>query len=411
MNSRSIILLSLLAITVCITPLIFVEGNNRGIRWTQEELLLIDSLRLANLPRPPPDPTNMVADSAKAVTFGHQLFFDTRLSINGAVSCATCHIPLNYFSDNQQFSNGIKRGERNTPALVGIAYSPWFFWDGRRDSLWAQALSPLENTLEHGSTRSLIAKLIREDKDYRIQYESLFGIFPDIKLAEQNTSPKGESEKLISQVFSNVGKVLASYQREIKPGPTAFDQFADALLSGDYENSYLSGAAQEGLKLFLGKANCINCHNGPLLSNNEFHNTGVLPAPKQLPSLGRSAGIRNALSNEFNCLSSYSDSNNDCSELLHAKMGKELIGAHRTPTLRNISKTSPYMHAGQIKTIGEVLNHYNRAAISIVGHNEAKPLNLTESELQMLESFLLALTGPIDMSDELMFPPLQKITK
>ena len=393
---------------ICGLP-ILLAIDKKGTSWTTEELLLIDSLRISKLPLPPDDPSNKVSLDDRAASMGHQLFFDQRLSLNNTVSCSTCHIPEKYFSDGRQFPQGLQTGKRNTMSLLGVAYSPWFSWDGRQDSLWAQALSPLENELEHGATRAAIVELIRSDKNYRQQYERIFGDFTDQDKNNQSINKDLHTTPIdpIDIIFSNVGKALAAYQTQIIPGPGPFDRYADALLSGNPGNEHISGAAQEGLKLFIGRANCINCHNGPLLTNNEFHNTGVIPSKNQLPSFGRSSGLRDVFSNAFNCTSRFSDSANNCPELNYAKTGKELVGAHRTPSLRNISETAPYMHAGQIKTIADVLNHYNNAEISILGHNEAKPLNLNPSELLLIEDFLLSLTGPIHLDNEWLRPPIR----
>ncbi|MGI9261622.1 MAG: cytochrome-c peroxidase, partial [Woeseiaceae bacterium] len=121
--------------------------------WTAEEIVILRSLTLENLPPLPPDPSNAVGDDAKAAEFGRQLFFDTRLSATGGISCATCHQPERHHTDGLRMAQAIGRSKRNTPSIVGTAYSPWLYWDGRRDSQWAQALSPLEDPNEHGFSR------------------------------------------------------------------------------------------------------------------------------------------------------------------------------------------------------------------------------------------------------------------
>jgi cytochrome c peroxidase len=121
--------------------------------WSEAELDTLRSLWIESLPAPPMDPSNAVADDGRAALMGNRLFFDTRASANGEVSCATCHDPNLEFTDGRPKGRGIGESKRNTRSLVGSAYSPWLYWDGRRDSLWSQALSPLEDPSEHGSNR------------------------------------------------------------------------------------------------------------------------------------------------------------------------------------------------------------------------------------------------------------------
>ena len=122
-------------------------------RWSDAELALLRLQWIGNLPQLPDDPGNRFADNPAAAELGQQLFFDPRLSANGRVSCATCHVPQNHFTDGRPVARGIGETSRNTPTILGIAYSPWFFWDGRSDSLWSQALGPMESAVEHGSNR------------------------------------------------------------------------------------------------------------------------------------------------------------------------------------------------------------------------------------------------------------------
>ena len=376
-------------------------------RWSQAEVGMLQSLALHNLAPMPPDPGNAVADNPDAAELGHHLFFDTRLSADGNVACATCHQPEHYFTDQRPLAVGLATVERNTMGLAGVAYSPWFFWDGRKDSLWAQALEPLENPLEHGSNRNDIAALIRSDANYQQHYRSVFAQDPD--------------QQSDDQVFANVGKALSAYQRRLMPGATPFDHYVASLeadsspvLAG---NNYLNKDELAGLRLFIGKAQCANCHNGPLFTNNSFHNTAVLSAPGLLPALGRAEGLRRAQADPFNCLGEFSDADpGDCQELRFARGGDEMIGAQRAPSLRDVSKTAPYMHAGQMSTLAEVIEHYNQADLAMVGHNEAKPLNLRAVEKKQLESFLRSLTAPLATDARWLEPPAsltttQRVTK
>jgi len=145
------------------------------IRWSAEEVKILQSLTLDKLPPLPADASNAVADNLLAAELGRLLYFDERLSYNSKISCATCHIPEQHFTDGLKTAAGAKAGLRNSPTLVGVAYSPWQFWDGRSDSQWAQAIAPLENNLEHAATRTEFAHIIFNDKNYRTRYEKLFG--------------------------------------------------------------------------------------------------------------------------------------------------------------------------------------------------------------------------------------------
>ncbi len=150
-----------------------------------------------------------------------------------------------------------------------------------------------------------------------------------------------------------------------------------------------------GLQLFIGAARCTECHNGPLLTNDEFHNTAVLAFPGDLPDRGRIDGVREVIESEFNCLGKYSDdSQHRCAELTFVRTGPELVGAVRTPSLRTLARTGPYMHRGQIDTLAGVLEHYNQAPDAMIGHNEAKPLGLSRPQLRRLEAFLETLAAP-----------------
>jgi cytochrome c peroxidase len=163
-----------------------------------------------------------------------------------------------------------------------------------------------------------------------------------------------------------------------------------------------------GLKLFIDDGQCISCHNGPLFTNFEFHNTGVLAVAGQLPPMGRYDGIRLAREDEFNCLSDYSDAQpEECIELRFAKDDNELVGAQKTPSLRNITETAPYMHGGQIADLTAVMQHYNDAPTSMLSHNEAKPLGLRPVQLSQLVAFMQTLTAPLNVDPGWLVAPSQ----
>jgi cytochrome c peroxidase len=162
----------LLFVTIVVTA---APGTDR---WTEEETAHLSSMSLRELGPAPADPTNRVADDPRAVEFGRKLFFDTRLSANGQVSCATCHIPDREFQDGIPLAKGMGVTNRRTMPIAGMAHSPFLFWDGRKDSLWAHALGPLESPVEHGGTREQYAQVIAAH--YRPDYEAIFGAMPSL---------------------------------------------------------------------------------------------------------------------------------------------------------------------------------------------------------------------------------------
>lgn len=395
-------------------------GPRNPAAWTESDLVVLQSLSLENLPALPTDPSNAVADDLRAAELGHKLFFDTRLSANGAVSCATCHQPTRRFSDGFLKGRGIGLSGRNTRSIVGSAYSPWQYWDGRRDSQWAQALSPLEDPAEHGGNRMQFARFISVEPGYRADYAALFGQVPDFSdrsrfpeaaapLDDPVTndawnSMSAEDQHRVNKVFANIGKAIAAYERLLLPAPSRFDQYVNALISGDADEAESLMTDEEilGLQLFIGKARCTECHNGPLFTNNEFHNTGVLSFPGELPDRGRTDGLKMVLADPFNCAGNYSDDwNRRCDELTYVRSGIELLGAMRTPSLRNLGGTAPYSHKGQQATLAEVISLYNEAPLAMIGHNEAEDkLYLSRRERIQLEAFLNALDAPLATAEE-----------
>jgi cytochrome c peroxidase len=376
-------------VVICVTLAACQRWSASPPEWTAAEITLLQSLWIESLPELSPDPSNSVADNPRAADFGKQLFFDTRLSANGGISCATCHQQERRFTDGLQKAQAIGTTARHTPSIVGTAYSPWQFWDGRRDSQWSQALAPLEDANEHATDRAQVVSLISKDGMYRSQYESLFGPLPD---------EKGSDPFLLNVAFANIGKSIAAFERTIMPTASRFDEYVQALVDNNVEQQEKLFSDDEvwGLRLFIGEANCTQCHNGPLFTNHEFHNTGVISFPGEVPDTARVAGVREVLANEFNCRGPYSDDPElRCDELDFTRTGADLIGAFKTPSLRNLENTAPFMHKGQIATLAEVLQHYNNAPDAMIGHNEAKPLGLGDGELQQIEAFLNTLAAPV----------------
>jgi cytochrome c peroxidase len=385
--------------------------------WNKEETDILRSLWIGSLPPLPNDPSNRYSDNQKAARLGEKLFFDKRLSKNGKISCGTCHLSEYDFTEAMPRAHGMGPTVRRTQPVIGPAYLSWFFWDGRADSLWAQALGPPENPNEHGITRTICARIISEH--YRKEYEEVFGPLPDFPedicppVAKPDpddkeayrawTSIPPEKAEELSRVYANMGKAIAAYERLIVPGPSRFDRYVEALLKGDREkmSPTLNLIEVEGLRLFMGKAKCVKCHNGPLFTNGEFRKTGVYQPAELPPDAGRAEGIKKVLSSEFNCLGKYSDATKDeCVKLRSLDTDtKKYIGAFKVPTLRNVDGRAPYMHAGQYWALWEVLRFYSRIKPSPALSDELHFGGLSEDEMIRIEAFLHTLSAPLVVPD------------
>lgn len=419
MQRKSLLIIGIVLLAVFVSLWMLFRPSN----WTEDEIVTLRNLWIGSLPALSPDPSNVYADDPQAALLGQKLFFDTRFSSNNEVSCATCHKPELMFTDGLPLSNGVGTTDRKSMTIIGTAYSPWQFWDGRKDSQWAQALAPLESIVEHGGTRMQYAHLIANH--YRDDYEAVFGSLPDFSDPERFPATAGpvddaiaqsawegmttNDRDLVTQVFVNMGKAIAAYERLILPAPSRFDRYVEALLNHDEQTMKSAMTSDEvaGLKLFIGRADCIQCHNGPLFTNNDFHNTGV-PTKAGLPlDVGRASGVIKVLNDEFNCLSQWSDAEEqDCTELRFVvSEGEQLEAAFKPSTLRNIAETAPYMHAGQFATLEEVLQHYNHPLLSPAGHNELEPLGLTNREMTQIIAFLHTLSGGVEAPPELLRAP------
>lgn len=395
----------------------------------------LKSLALPTDWRPPPSPSNRVSDSDEAAEFGRDLFFDESLSGAGTSSCATCHQPERFFADGERLGKGIDRAMRNTPSLIGVAAQSWFYWDGRRDSLWSQALLPFEAVEEMGSSRLAIVRGVLSKPRYRQQYVQLFGAPPEIPFARlpRHAGPIGneaskqawaqlsrEEQTAISSVFANVGKAIAAFERSLPVPQSPFDHYASAhhtaakqttddtmrMAGHDHHDNpstnhtlpeALDANALRGLALFMdsSKTNCLRCHNGPWFTNQGFHNVGTGNFFGDRLDFGRVYGLQAAIRDEFNCLGPYSDAVAEtCTEqrFLSKHSHVPLEGAFKVPTLRNLKHTAPYMHDGRFTTLREVLEHYRNPPTDGPPH-ELKPLILSDSEVEDLIAFLESLSG------------------
>jgi cytochrome c peroxidase len=377
--------------------------------WSSKELTILRSLWIETLPPPPPDPSNRYADDSAAVELGRELFFDKRFSANGEVSCGTCHKPDRGFQDDLARGRGVGVGGRRTMPIVGTAYSPWLFWDGRKDGQWAQALGPLENPVEHGGDRTMFVRLLA--RYYSTRFQRLFGLLPDTSSLPLHASPGGddrarsawqgmtdEGREWVTRTFVNIGKSIAAFERQLRFAPSRFDRYVAAIIEGkgDGSSAAFSSDEVEGLRLFIGKGNCVTCHNGPLFTDNSFHNTGVPEIPGLPSDDGRATGARQVIGDEFHRRSRYSDDTSNDDELRFLRLNDhQMVRAYKSPTLRGVADRPPYMHAGQFASLADVLRHYNEAPESPAGHSELHPRGFSDQELRQIEAFLRTLDAPI----------------
>jgi len=394
-------------------------GNARAMdlhTWTDDQKAVLKSLWLGSLGPMPEDASNRYAADPGAAALGRKLFFDIRLSGNLKVSCATCHPANLNFADNLPLAHGMGTTSRRTMPLIAPGYATWLFWDGRKDSLWAQALGPIESPVEHGFTRTQCASVIIGN--YREEYERIFGPLPEFMEKDLPPAAKpsiddpaalkawvsmpADKKDAVNGIYVNMGKSIAAFVRTIMPTPSRFDDYVEAVMADDSGAmmKLMSNEEVKGLRLFIGKAKCTNCHTGPLFTNGEFHNTGV-EHPEGLPAdNGRADAIAKVLADEFNCLGRYSDAKrSQCADLRFIDTSTyKYIGAFKTPTLRNVAERAPYMHAGQIPTLRGVLEFYR----DLPPERRAADLehgDLNDMELQQLEAFLRTLTSPLKYAE------------
>jgi cytochrome c peroxidase len=386
------------------------SGSRAVTAWSERDVRILRSLSLAATDGPPPDPSNRVADDPEAAELGRRLFFDPRLSRDGRLSCASCHQPERYFTDGRPRSRGVATTLRNAPTVVGTAYQSWFYWDGRRDSLWSQALIPIEAPDEMGGSRLASVRLVATDPSYRKAYRDIFGSLPALPDVSGHAGPFGAGEvrsawedlpeparRRIDEAFANLGKAVAAYERTLEPPSTPFDGYVAGLLAGDEDPGGLDETARRGARLFLDEARtrCLRCHNGPMLTNGSFHNIGTGNLEGEHLDFGRAFGVRAVLLDEFNCLGPYSDAAPaDCLELrfLNRDPHVPLEGAFKVPSLRGLTATAPYMHDGSLPTLEAVLEHYRHPPTS-GGTHELTPVALTDDEAAALVAFLRTLSA------------------
>lgn len=315
------------------------------LRWLLAGMLVATSVAYSGEPLGTPDLDDIEypddePHSEAEIQLGKTLFYDTRLSSNQLQSCATCHNPDLGFGDGVATSLGTmgKQVDRNAQPLYNLAWNVTFFWDGRASSLEEQAIGPIEAPGEMNLPLDEAVNRLSAVKYYRDAFAQIYG-----------------SDDITPEL---IGRAIAAYERTLNSIDSPFDRY----IAGD--KNAMSPAAIRGLALFEGKGNCTDCHDGPNFTDNSFHNIGV-----NTKDLGRGAVIQDPTLNK----------------------------AFKTPGLRNVTLTAPYMHNGSEATLMDVIEFYNRGGDIKEGiSNLIVPLNLTEQEKADLLAFLGALTDPLD---------------
>ena len=285
------------------------------------------------------------------VELGSQLYFDPRLSADNSISCATCHDPQMAWANHNPVDVGIKgqKGTRNSGTILDAAYMDFQFWDGRAKTLEEQALGPIHNPVEMGDTLENVVRKLAAIDGYRSQFTSVFG---------------GEV------TADGIGKAIAAFERTVLSGPSSFDRYA----AGD--RSAMPEAAVRGMRLFNGKARCRTCHGGPMFSDQGFHNIGV-GMDRLEPDIGREAVTKDPKDR----------------------------GRFKTPGLRNVALTWPYMHDGSVRTLADVVELYDAGGVKNPTLDIfVMPLGLTDEEQKDLVAFMEALTGPLPKIDRPALP-------
>ena len=359
-------------VTLIIFVLFFIGVSIANLRQTLCEDKL--PLGLPVVPVPSDNPQNLAK-----IILGKRLFADKRFSADSSISCATCHDPEKAFIDRLPIAEGIKKqkGTRNTPTVINAVYYTTQFWDGRANSLEEQAKGPFLNPVEHGLKNfKPIIETIRKDQEYTALFKKAFGIRPD-KIS-----------------IDHVVRAIASFERTIISGNSPFDQY----MYGGQKDA-MSKAAIRGLKIFRTKARCQDCHtigqSSSIFTDNKFHNLGVGFSKIESSLIEIVEKVREAKSKGFELEKVLKKE--EISELgrFAVTLNIEDIGRFKTPTLRNVAVTAPYMHDGSIETLEEVIELYNQGGEdNPMLDSGIRPLNLTEQEKADLLEFLKALTSP-----------------
>jgi cytochrome c peroxidase len=334
------------------------------------------------------DPSNRASGNPDAIALGRALFFERRLS-PGAISCAHCHAPERSWTDGRALAAGIGEFERNTPSLWNVRLNRWFGWDGGSDSLWSFAIRPILHPAEMGADAKHVAATLRADRRLACLYERVFG-----KLGARGAARD-------ERVLVNAAKANAAFVETLESGRTPFDEFRDGLARGDaLAAARYPEDAQRGLKIFIGKGNCSICHFGANFSNGEFHDVGVPFFVKGGADAGRHGGIQRLRGDRYNLLGRYNDdrSGGAATKTRHLDAQHRNFGEFKTPSLRNVELSPPYMHNGRLAGLRDVVLHYSGISpdrLHSDGEALLKPLGLSPVEVDDLVAFVRSLTDPL----------------
>ena len=278
--------------------------------------------------------------SSAKIRLGKELYFDPRLSADGAISCATCHNPALGWSDEGPTSAGIRgqRGGRRSPPVSNAAYSPLQFWDGRSPSLEDQAKGPIQNPIEMGNTHEAMIQTVSGISAYQAEFKAVYGEGPI--------------------TVDQVAEAIAAFERTVVTTDSRFDRYA----RGDHGS--LTCLEKEGLEIFNGKGHCTSCHWGPYFSDGRFHNLGVPPRDPANPDLGRYDVTKNPKDRR----------------------------AFKTPTIRDAARRAPYLHNGSEKTLESLIEFYDRGGGKDPNLDPLMvPLGLSKREMAALVAFIKSL--------------------
>jgi len=321
------------------------------------------------------------------IALGDRLFHDVRFSATGEVSCATCHEASKAFTDSPlKVSQGIRKltGTRNAPTVLNSAYFETLFWDGRSPTLEDQALHPFVNPVEMAlKDHEPILKIVRTDPEYAKAFQAIFG-----KTGERIT-------------MREVTQAIAAFERAQIAGDAPFDRW----FYGGEEDA-LTEQQKRGYRLFVNEARCVSCHvieqTTALFTNNRFHNVGVgiNDIQKDVPELAGEFLHAKATLAEVDVKVLTDARTSELGRFAVTRLFDDL-GSFKTPTLRNIALTPPYMHDGSLKTLRDVMVHYNNGGVTKEGDpvndflsGGIRPLNLTEEQIDDVVAFMEALTSP-----------------
>lgn len=339
-----------------------MEATFDGLFHRNEWDLLLETTVPA---APPEDPTNAVADLPAARELGKALFFDRGLSPSGHVSCATCHDPEKHLSDGLPVAKGVAAGDRRTPAIGLAAHARWQFWDGRADSLWAQALEPLEDARELASSRIFVARRIA-GAHARAYARAFPGApLPDVSAWPAHGKPgepaydalSAADKEAATRVFVHAGKAIAAYERTFRVQPSALD----AYLKGD--RGALGSLEKYGLHLFV-RSGCMQCHWGPRLTDDAFHATRT-PTGRldHAADRGRAGGLAAWHDSPFRATGPWSDAPARAAERRDDVPAEALVGKIKTPPLRGVADLSRWGHGGAFDALSGVTESYGRGGV------------------------------------------------